>query len=154
MILLLIIIFIIINYVINNQDSIKENFGSDFFHHSFLSGLGKEMRNKELQKIYDFYGLKKENFENKDEKNFNENVLSDIPKNELKIDFELEDLKYDEQKHILEEEKEQKLADYLEVEKYDSGSGDLNELKKVFEENQKKDFNETMKSLKSRGGNV
>lgn len=155
MILLLVLIIFIINYIINNKEYIKENFGTDFFHHSFLSGVGKEQREEALQKIYDYYGLKKEEYNNVEDKKVNPNIISEYPKNELKneLQFDLEDFKYDEQKHITNDEVGD-LADYLEVEKYDSGSGDLNELKKVYEDSDKKTFNEVVDLLQKRGGNV
>ena len=159
MILLVIIIFFLFNYIINNTEKIKENFGSDFFHRSFLSGLGQEQRQAGLKKIYDFYGLKKESFEveKKDKeieesKQVNPNIISELPKNEIKNDFVLEDFKYDDQKHIKSDDSE--FADYLEVEKYNSGSGDLNKIKDVFEESTKKSFKESVELLRKRGGNV
>lgn len=152
MILLLVLIFIILNYIINNQEQIKENFGTSFFHRSFLSGLGKEQRESGLKKLYDFYGLKKEDFENEEKNEINPNIISELPKNELKNDFELEDFKFDDQKHITSNDLD--LADYLEVEKYNSGSGDLNEIKEVFEEKTKKTFKDSVELLKTRGGNV
>jgi len=158
-ILLAVLIFFLFNYVINNGEQIKENFGSSFFHRSFLSGLGQEQRQAGLKKLYDFYGLKKEGFEveKKDKeieqsKQVNPNVISELPKNEVKNEFVLEDFKFDDQKHIQSDDLE--LADYLEVDKYDSGSGDLNKLKDVFEESTKKTFKESVELLKKRGGNV
>lgn len=143
----------------NNKETLKENFGSDFFHRSFMSGLGLEQRQKDLKKIYEFYGLK-ENFETdikketelKESKKLNPNVISEYPKNEMKPEFQLEDLKYNDQKHIMTEEV--KLSDYEEVSNYNTGSGDVNELKKVFEEQTKQDFKSTLEMLDSRGGNV
>lgn len=158
-VLLVILIIFILNYIMNNKETLKEQFGSsDFFHRSFMSGLGLEQRKKDLKKIYDFYGLK-ENFELetkgveeiKESKKLDKDIVSDLPK-ELKPSFELEDLKYNDQKHIIKEEV--KLSDYDEVDNYNTGSGDIQEIKKVFQDKEKDDFKKVLKMLDSRGGNV
>lgn len=159
-ILLVILVIFILSYIMNNKEELKEQFGSsDFFHRAFMSGIGLEQRKKDLKKIYDFYDLK-ENFETdikeiediKEVKNLDKVVISDLPKNELKSSFELEDLKYDDQKHIIEEEV--KLSEFEEVDSYNAGSGDIQELKKVYQEKEKDDFKKTLQMLDSRGGNV
>lgn len=162
MILLLVLVFFLLNYIMNNKETLREQFGSDFFHRSFLSGLGIEQRKNDLKKIYDFYGMK-ENFDNDTvqmdkiiESKKLGTVISELPKNELKNElkneFELEDLKYDDQKHITKEEV--KLSEYQEVNDYNTGSGDINDLKKVYLEKEKQDYKNTLEMLDSRGGNV
>lgn len=157
MILLLVLVFVILNYIMNNKESLQENFAgsTDFFHRSFMSGLGLEQRKKELKKIYDFYKIK-ENFDEDtkiidemiEAKKLDEKVISnaDIPL------FELEDLKYDDQKHIAKEEVV--LSEFVEVDDYNTGSGDLNKIQEVFQEQVKNDFKTDLKLLDTRGGNV
>lgn len=157
MILLLVLVFFLLNYIMNNKEILTENFGTDFFHRSFMTGLGLEDRKKALKKIYDFYGIK-ENFKG-DTKIIDEMIESKkldtkvVPKVDSKKPlFELEDLSYDDQKHIIKEQV--KLSEYDEVEDYNTGSGDLHQIHEVFNEQEQKDTDEQLKMLSSRGGNV
>ena len=157
MILLLVLVFVILNYIMNNKESLQENFAgsTDFFHRSFMSGLGLEERKKDLKKIYDFYKIK-ENF-NEDTKIIDEMIeakkLDDkVISKADKPSFELEDLKYDDQKHIVTEEVT--LSDFVEVDDYNTGSGDLNKIQEVFDQQVKNDFKTDLKLLDTRGGNV
>lgn len=156
-ILLMVLVFFLLNYIMNNKEQLQDKFGNtDFFHRSFMTGLGLEQRKKDLKKIYDFYGLK-ENFEGdtkeiediKEAKKLDKEVVLQLPK---KPTFELEDLKYDDQKHITNEKQE--LSSYQEVQDYDTGSGDLNSIHKVFRDFEKNGMIEDLKLLDSRGGNV
>ena len=46
------------------------------------------------------------------------------------------------------------LAEYLEVDKYDAGSGDLNDLRKVYNIQKKDNYFQSLQALSVRGGNV
>lgn len=148
--ILLIILVIFIIYQVLTNEKIKETYGSDFFHRSFMSGLGQEQREEALKKINKFYEEKKEEMTNEENK-INPNIISEYPKNEIKPDFDIEEPKFEKEK---EEKEEDKYAEYLEVNKYDSGSGDLSKINKVFKDLDKKNYYDSLKSLEKRGGNV
>ena len=156
-ILLIIFVCVLLYKII--QDSGKENLGgNDFNHYSFMNDYATKIREEGLKKIFKFYGQDEEG-----------NVLDHKRNKELfKVEGKTELVKEEEKKEVVDVKdflledkklafnvnKKDCLAKYLEVEEYNSGSGNLADLNKAFDDLDKKNYNEGLKYLYSRGGNV
>ena len=156
-----IILLIFVCFLIHQiflKDSKKEEFANDFNHYSFMNDFGTKIREEGLKKIFKFYGMNSEG-EILDHKEKKEAFKCKEGKSELE--------KEDKKKSIVNVKefklenipkscsgKPKSFADYLEVDEYNCGSGNLADINKAFEVKDKKKYAEDLETLYSRGGNV
>jgi len=139
------------------KDNKKEEYANDFNHYAWMNDYGIKMREEALKKIYKFYGMnsegevldhkeKKEGFKCKEGK-------SELEKEDKKRSIvDVKDFQLENTPKSCSEKKS--LSDFLEVDEYNCGSGNLIDINKSFESKDKKKYAEELKTLYSRGGNV
>ena len=158
---------------------IKENVGSDWFHRGKLADISQHIQKQiaEAKKRYN----SKENFASL--KELDDNYIKDLklnikdlpkekydPNRYVISNYSFKELKPTEEKELDEiqvgmlESKDfakpvdytenKPFAEYLEVDKYNAGSGDLSKINEVYNTNEKNNFMQTVDDLRVRGGNV
>ena len=168
----LVIIFIaFIALLLYARGGTVENIGSDFFHRGKMAEVGNAIQ-KQLAKAQKLYNGQ-ENFESVDgeysinmteeplEKyNPNRNVISEYsfkavePSKQDPENVQVGELEDDEFAAPIDYSNVKELADYLEVDKYDSGSGDMSQLNEAYGMLNKEQYFQSLKALRVRGGNV
>ena len=167
----LVIIFIaFIALLLYTQGGTVENIGSDFFHRGKLAEVGNAIQKQiaKAQLLYNKNG--KENFggeysinmteEPLEKFNPNKNVISDYsfkavePSTQDPQDVQVGDLEDDQFAQPIDYSNVKELADYLEVDKYNAGSGDMGELNEAYGMLNKEQYFQSLKALRVRGGNV
>ena len=156
--ILLIIFICFLIHQIFLKDNQKEEFANDFNHYAWMNDYGIKIREEGLKKIFKFYGMNSEG-EVLDHKEKKEAFKCKEGKSELE--------KEDKKKSIVEVKKfkledipkscsgkKKSFADYLEVDEYNCGSGNLADINKAYEAKDKKKYAEELETLYSRGGNV
>lgn len=139
---------------------LQENIGSDYFHRSKLAEIGQAIQTQ-VEKAKNIVAEKTETFKSSDVSGFDANhyVISDYAVNDIANkgttaenplinDLETEDFA------TPVDYTDKKAADYLEVAKYDAGSGDMTMLNEAFAVKDKTKFFKEMSELELRGGNV
>ena len=151
-ILLMIFVCILLYKIV--QNSKIEDWGSnDFNHYSFMNDYAEKIRQEGLKKILKFYGQDDEGVykNNKEEFVVNEEIIKEGEKKEI---VEVKDFELEDKRLAFNVNKKDFLAKYLEVEDYNSGSGNLADLNKAFDNLDKKNYKEGLEYLYNRGGNV
>lgn len=162
-ILLLVIAFIsLLLYIKSNK---TENFGTNFFHRGKLAEIGQAIQSqieKSQAGIEQFKGtysidMKKEKLEKYDP---NRNVISEYSFKEVKPEIkdatkiQIGDLASDDFATPDDYNNTKELAEYLEVDSYDAGSGSLNTLTEAYKMLNKEQYYQSLRALRIRGGNV
>ena len=167
---LLIIFVAFIALLLYAQGGKVENIGSDFFHRGKLAEVGNAIQ-KQLAKAQMLYnGNGKENFEGEysinmteeplEKYNQNRNVISEYsfkavePSKQDPENVQVGDLESDDFAQPIDYSNVKELADFLEVDKYDSGSGDMSQLNEAYGMLNKEQYFQSLKALRVRGGNV
>ena len=159
---------------------LRENMGSDFFHRGKLADISQHIQ-KQVAEARARYGMdKKEDFAllaelDKDYKqdlklNMKEEPLEKYDPNRYVIsEYAFEALKPNTNKSLDEvqagmlasedfaepvDNAPKPLADYLEVDKYDAGSGNMEDLKSAYKVIKRDNYFQTLNALRVRGGNV
>lgn len=161
---LLLIIMMIIFYI--TSGGIRENVGSDWFHRGKLADINQYIQKQIADTKLRYMKENKEKFQiMKDtpiEKyNPNKYVISDYsfktlkPKEDVELDkIQVGMLESEDFAKPVDYTEEKKLSEYLEVDKYDAGSGDMTELNKAYDVTKKNNYLQTTTALRLRGGNV
>jgi hypothetical protein len=156
--IILIIFVCILLYKIFQDSKIEEFGGNDFNHYSFMNDYATKIREEGLKKIFKFYGQDAEGNvldHKKNKEAFKVEGKSELIKGEEEKEIvEVKDFVLEDKKLALNINKKDFFAKYLEVEEYNSGSGNLADLNKAFDDLDKKNYKEGLKFLYSRGGNV
>lgn len=137
---LFILIIIIFIFVTISSGEIETFGGSAWFHRGTLFDINQNIQNK-IRKMNEMT----ENFDP------NKNVLSEYSKNTVGAVNDLEVIQFEAPENY---DLNKQFADYLEVDKYDSGSGDLQNLRKAYSILNSKQYFESLKQLRLRGGNT
>ena len=143
--------------------TIQENIGSDYWHRSKLAEIGQAIQvqvNKAKEVVSDATG--REGFTSSDISGFNPNhyVISEYTVNDIATrgtgaeNPKINDLETDDFATPVDYSTEKPIAEYLEVAKYDAGSGDMTTLNEAFGLKDKEKFFKEMSELELRGGNV
>jgi hypothetical protein len=161
--LVIIVIAIMFLYSMSGK---KEEWGSDWFHRGKLAEIGQAIQ-KQVQKSKMYQEEGKEGYDNMEmtdeplEKyNPNRNVISKYSfkadKNEKIDPTTVQVGQLEVPKFAMPEDYigGKPLADYLEVDKYSTGSGSISELKEAYKMLNKDQYFQTLKALRARGGNV
>ena len=168
----LVIIFVaFIALLLYARGGAVENLGSDFFHRGKMAEVGNAIQ-KQIAKAHMLYEGK-ENFETVageysvnmkaeplEKYNPNRNVISDYsfkavePSSQDPENVQVGDLEDDEFAQPIDYSNTKELADYLEVDKYNAGSGDMGELNEAYGMLNKEQYFQSLKALRVRGGNV
>jgi len=134
------------------KNTIIEEYANDFNHYSFMNDYATKIREEGLKKIFKFYGMDSEGnvLESKEDFDIERKTIlvKEEPINDIK-EFVLEE----DSKSINVNEKNL-FAKYLEVEEYNSGSGDLTNVNQAFDILDEQNNQEQLNFLYSRGGNV
>ena len=142
--------------------SIQENIGSDYFHRGKMAEISQAIQ-KNIKKAQEVVvGGEKETFISSDISGFNPNhyVISDYTVNDIATKGEsatnpkINDLETDDFATPVDYSDVKPVAEYLEVSKYDTGSGDMTSLNDAFSTKDKTKFFKEMSQLELRGGNV
>jgi hypothetical protein len=146
-----------------------ENIGSDFFHRGKMAEVGNAIQ-KQLAKAQKLY-KGQENFESGEysinmteeplEKyNPNRNVISEYSFKAVEQNVkdpenvQVGGLEDDDFAQPIDYSNVKELADYLEVDKYNAGSGDMGKLNEAYGMLNKEQYFQSLKALRVRGGNV
>ena len=160
---------------------VRENLGSDFFHRGKLSDIHQHIQ-KQVAEARKRYGInKQEDFAQLHEmadsyktdlkKSIRDEPIEQYePSRYVISDYSFKELKPVESKEVHEIQAgmletddfaqpidysgDKPLAEYLEADKYDSGSGDMSELSEAYKMLNSKQYFQTLKALRVRGGNV
>ena len=177
----LIIIVLIIAFIVYINSGVRENIGSDFFHRGKLADINQHIQ-KQVAEARDRYMGKTEGFEAKLEelpKEYKPELKDAMkgkpleqydPSRYVISEYSFKALKPVEEKALdqvqvgeLEDANftkpvdysgEKGLADYLEVDSYNTGSGDMGQLNEAYKMVNKEQYFQTLKALRVRGGNV
>jgi len=178
--ILLIIVGLIFLYNMMSG-GVVENLGSDFFHRGKLADIHQHIQ-KQVAEARQRYGMnKKEGFATLEEmpteyKPELKKRMKDIPKEKYDpsryviSEYSFKAMKPSEDKELdqvqvgdledasftkpVDYSADKPLAEYLEVDSYNSGSGDMSELNKAFAMLNKDNYFQSLKALSVRGGNV
>ena len=147
-----------------------ENMGSDFFHRGKMAEIGNAIQAQVNKAQMLYKGNEKENFEGEysinmteeplEKYNPNRNVISDYsfkavePSSEDPESIQVGELEDDEFAQPIDYSNVKELADYLEVDKYNAGSGDMGQLNEAYGMLNKEQYFQSLKALRVRGGNV
>lgn len=166
LILVIVIIAIMFFYSMSGK---KENWGSDFFHRGKMAEIGQAIQ-KQVAKAK-MYQEGKEDYSNGygnmeiaseplEKYDPNRNVISKYSfkadKNE-EVDptkIQIGQLEVDKFAEPEDYNNKKPLADYLEVDKYNTGSGSMSKLQDAYKMLNKDQYFQTLKALRVRGGNV
>lgn len=156
-----------------------ENYGSDFFHRGKLADINQHIQ-KQVTMARDRY-MGKEGFATLEElpteykpdlkKSMKEEPLEKYNPNRYVIsDYSFKSLKPEEEKALdsiqvgeledanftkpIDYSNDKPLAEYLEVDSFDTGSGDMSQLNEAYKMVNKDQYFQTLKALRVRGGNV
>ena len=149
--IILIIFICFLLHQIFFKDNKLEKFSNDWNHYAWMSNYGVKMREEGLKKIFKFYGMDEDGQVKEKKEAFKVEGKSELEKEEPIVEvkeFQLEDPKY------LSHNNTKVLAKYLEVDKYNCGSGDLTDINKVYKAKDKKKYAKELETLYNRGGNV
>lgn len=140
---------------------LRENLGSDYWHRSKLAEVGQaiQVQVEKAKKVV--AEVTKETFSSTDVSGFDPNhyVISKYSVNDIANkgttaeNPSINDLETDDFATPI-DYTDKKAADYLEVDKYDTGSGDMTALNEAFSVKDKTKFFKEMSELELRGGNV
>jgi hypothetical protein len=150
---LLILLITLIIYVMLTTGMI-ENIGSGYWHQGKLTDIRSNIQSH-LKKYTE---SKKEDFENEEDGIFEPNkyVISEYSKNSVMepSSVRIGELEKPELIAPADYTNLKDMADFLEVDKYNAGSGDLSNLNDAYKQLNKEQYFATLKALAFRGGNV
>lgn len=144
------------------KPSVQENIGSDYFHRSKLAEIGQAIQTQVKKAKEVIVDSQTETFSSTDISGFDPNhyviskyAVNDISnKGTIAENPKINDLETDDFATPVDYSEEKPIADYLEVAKYDTGSGDMTTLNEAFSVKDKTKFFTELSEMELRGGNV